>query len=130
MKIGLLFALLAALFIGTQPIAYPRQQASAVAIIHANVIDGVSNQPLRDATVFIRDGKIEDVVPGPAQIGLSRHLDLHDQPGCRLDRHGPVRRAALDRRHLTRDAVALFERYNARHAYMTQQQSAAKDTAA
>src|SRR5262249_46354127 len=67
-KIRLLFALLAALFIGAMPAAHSRQQASAIAITHANVIDGVSNQPLRDATVFIRDGKIEDVVPGPAHM--------------------------------------------------------------
>ena len=68
MKIKLLFVLLVAVFVGAQPAAHSQQPSSAIVLIHANVIDGVSNQPLRDATVFIRDGKIEDVVPGPAHL--------------------------------------------------------------
>ncbi|MBI3404526.1 MAG: amidohydrolase family protein [Acidobacteria bacterium] len=42
--------------------------AQALVLTHVNIIDGVSAKPLRDATLFIRDGKIEDIVPGPAHI--------------------------------------------------------------
>lgn len=34
-----------------------------LAITHANVIDGISNQPLRDVTVVVRDGKIQSIGP-------------------------------------------------------------------
>lgn len=68
MRIKFLFALLAALFTCAQPAAESRQHPSAFVIIHANVIDGVSDQPLRDATVFVRDGKIEDVVAGSTSV--------------------------------------------------------------
>ena len=42
--------------------------AQTLVIRHANLIDGVSAQPLRDATVFIRDGRIESILTGPAAI--------------------------------------------------------------
>ncbi len=67
MKIKTTFALLAALLVCAQPAA-PSQPSSALVIIHANVIDGLSDQPLRDATIFIRDGRIEDIVQGPAHL--------------------------------------------------------------
>jgi imidazolonepropionase-like amidohydrolase len=37
-------------------------------ITHANVIDGVSDQPLRDVTVIVRNGRIESVQAGKAEI--------------------------------------------------------------
>ena len=43
-------------------------RAQSLVLTHVNIIDGVSAQPLRDATLFVRDGKIEDIVPGPAHI--------------------------------------------------------------
>jgi imidazolonepropionase-like amidohydrolase len=41
--------------------ASSQNRTSLLAITHANVIDGVSNEPLRDVTVVVRDGKIEQV---------------------------------------------------------------------
>ena len=37
------------------------QTASVIVFEHANVIDGVSAEPLRDVMVIVRDGKIESV---------------------------------------------------------------------
>lgn len=68
MKIRILFTLIAALSFCAQPAARSQQHPAAFVIIHANVIDGVSDQPLRDATIFVRDGKIEDVVSGSTSI--------------------------------------------------------------
>jgi imidazolonepropionase-like amidohydrolase len=67
-RIRILFTLLAALLICAQLAAQPPQQTPAFVIIHANVIDGISDQPLRDATVFVRNGKIENVVPGSTAL--------------------------------------------------------------
>lgn len=39
-----------------------------MAITHATVIDGISPDPLRDATVLIRDGKIERVATGNVTV--------------------------------------------------------------
>jgi imidazolonepropionase-like amidohydrolase len=58
---------------------------------HANVIDGVSTQPLRDTTVVVRDGKIGTVgraasLPGAQRIDLAGHwmlpglIDVHVHP--------------------------------------------------
>src|SRR5437870_474003 len=38
-------------------------RSAMLAITHANVIDGISNQPLRDVTVVVRDGKIQSIGP-------------------------------------------------------------------
>jgi imidazolonepropionase-like amidohydrolase len=50
----------------------PKREAQTsptlLAIIHANVIDGVGNQPLRNATVLVRNGKIESIVAGSVNI--------------------------------------------------------------
>ncbi len=40
-------------------VATSQNESSLIAIICANVIDGVSNEPLRDVTVIISNGKIE-----------------------------------------------------------------------
>jgi imidazolonepropionase-like amidohydrolase len=68
MKITL-FCLAVAALLSATPTAAPRApqsqiRATAFAITHANVIDGVSSQPLRDVTVIVRDGRI-------AQIGAA-----------------------------------------------------------
>ncbi len=42
----------------------PQASAEILALTHANVIDGVSAQPLRDATVIVRAGLIESVSTG------------------------------------------------------------------
>ena len=49
-------------------IAQPQAGPSQLVITHANVIDGISAQPLRDATVIVRGGVIEKVVTGPSDV--------------------------------------------------------------
>jgi len=44
------------------------QSKGYLAITHANVIDGVSAVPLLDATVIVRDGRIENVVAGKPEL--------------------------------------------------------------
>lgn len=39
-------------------------QPTTLVLTRANVIDGISPQPIRDATVVVRDGKIESVTVG------------------------------------------------------------------
>ena len=42
-------------------VAISQSENPLLAIAHANVIDGVSNEPLRDVTVIVRNGKIEQI---------------------------------------------------------------------
>ena len=44
------------------------REAALLVIVHANLIDGVSSEPLRDASIVVRDGRIERVMTGPADI--------------------------------------------------------------
>jgi imidazolonepropionase-like amidohydrolase len=48
--------------------ANPQEQAGVLVLMRANVIDGVSAEPLRDATVIVREGRIESVRAGAAAI--------------------------------------------------------------
>jgi imidazolonepropionase-like amidohydrolase len=41
----------------------PQARTNSFAITHANVIDGISQEPLRDVTVIVRDGRIQQVSP-------------------------------------------------------------------
>ncbi len=59
---------LVAVLSGTAPQASTPGTNARLVIIHANLIDGVSSQPLRDATVTVRDGRIESVTTGAGQI--------------------------------------------------------------
>jgi imidazolonepropionase-like amidohydrolase len=100
MKIKNVFTFLVAMMVCTQPAA-PMQQATAtLVLIHANVIDGIANEPLRDATIFIRDGKIEDIVPGPAHLVAGQTvIDLKGRwllPGF-LDAHAHIANLAAAR---------------------------------
>lgn len=53
------------------------QTSSVIVFEHANVIDGVSSEPLHDATVVVRDGKIEYVgVPAHNFPDTAQHVDL------------------------------------------------------
>jgi imidazolonepropionase-like amidohydrolase len=53
--------LLLSIFAAYSRVATSQTDSSLLTIIHANVIDGVSNEPLRDVTVIVRNGKIEQV---------------------------------------------------------------------
>jgi len=83
--------------------------AQTLVLTHANVIDGVSAQPVRDATVVIRDGKIERMgaggdVPAGAQV-----LDLKGKwvlPGF-VDAHAHVGELRAARLALASGATTL-----------------------
>jgi imidazolonepropionase-like amidohydrolase len=96
----LLVAVFAALLVCAQPVAPAQSNPNAIVIIHANVIDGVSDQPLRNATVFIRDGKITDIVAGPAHLIAGQTvIDLQGRwllPGL-LDAHAHLANLAAAR---------------------------------
>jgi hypothetical protein len=55
-----------------------RAQTSTVLVSeHANVIDGLSAEPLRDVTVVVRDGKLENVGSAPPSLPDSvQHVDI------------------------------------------------------
>src|SRR5258706_6823782 len=66
--------------------------AQTLVLTHANVIDGVSAQPVRDATIVIRDGKIERVAVGGDTPAGAQVLDLRGKwvlPGF-VDAHAHV----------------------------------------
>lgn len=61
-----LFCILPALILLASLSASPRtvssqSESSALALAHANVIDGASNEPQLDVTVIVRNGKIEQI---------------------------------------------------------------------
>src|SRR5262245_27207723 len=102
MKIKLLSVLPALVLSGTLVISLQtvssQTQSSSFAIIHANVIDGVSNEPLRDVAVIVRDGKIEQVgkINPPAEAAV---LDLKGKwllPGF-VDAHAHIANLAAAR---------------------------------
>src|SRR5262245_2657214 len=68
-----------------------QNQSSLLVITHANVIDGVSNEPLRDVTVIVRAGKIEQIGKVAAPAGAAV-IDLKGKwllPGL-IDAHAHI----------------------------------------
>jgi imidazolonepropionase-like amidohydrolase len=94
----------------------PAERASAQAegadtliIVHANVIDGVSNSPLMDSTVVVTNGHIQSVGSGKAPDGKGRVIDLKGHwllPGF-VDAHVHVADLAAARRALESGATTL-----------------------
>jgi imidazolonepropionase-like amidohydrolase len=66
------------------------QTSPVIVFEHANVIDGVSPEPIRDATVVVRDGKIESISPsGRNPAPSAERIDLKGRwmlPGL-IDAH-------------------------------------------
>ena len=88
--------------------AQPAADESPLALIHANVIDGVVDEVLRDATVLVRGGKIEAVgrvsVPPGSEV-----LDLEGRwllPGL-IDAHAHLFNLAGARRALEQGATTV-----------------------
>ena len=88
--------------------AQPPTDDVALALIHANVIDGVADEVLRDATVLVRGGRIESVgrvaVPEASEV-----LDLAGRwllPGL-VDAHAHVFNLAGARRLLELDTTTV-----------------------
>lgn len=97
---GLLFAVLLPLGAATRAAA---QQPGTLVIRHANVIDAVHPQPILDATVIVRDGKIERVATGSVEEPPGATvLDLHGKyllPGL-IDAHVHIGNFAAAKRAL------------------------------
>jgi imidazolonepropionase-like amidohydrolase len=103
MKIRLCLVLLASLLLAASAVSSQNQtvqssQSGLLALTHANVIDGVGNEALRDVTVIVRDGKIEQIgklaAPGGATV-----LDLNGKwllPGF-VDAHAHIATLAAAR---------------------------------
>jgi imidazolonepropionase-like amidohydrolase len=86
------------------------ESKSYLAITHANVIDGVSGAPLRDATVIVRDGRIESVLTGKAEFPAGATLlDLKGRwllPGF-VDTHAHLADMNAARRALASGATTV-----------------------
>jgi imidazolonepropionase-like amidohydrolase len=84
--------------------------ASTIVLTHATVIDGVAAQPMRDATVILRDGKIDRIATGrvDAPAGATV-LDLRGRwvlPGL-IDAHAHLRDLPSARRALMSGATTV-----------------------
>jgi imidazolonepropionase-like amidohydrolase len=85
-------------------------QTPVIVFTHANVIDGISNQPIRDAAVAVRDGRIESInatgspIPAGAVV-----FDLQNRwllPGY-IDAHAHVPDMTAARRALLSGTTTL-----------------------
>jgi len=97
MKIRLCSVLLAGVLLATSSVS-SQNLASLLALTHANVIDGVSNEAIRDVTVIVRDGRIEQIGKTPAPAGATV-LDLKGKwllPGF-VDAHAHIATLAAAR---------------------------------
>ncbi|HJZ67266.1 MAG TPA: amidohydrolase family protein [Blastocatellia bacterium] len=86
------------------------QATNFLVITNANLIDGFSAAPIRDATVFVRDGRIEQVVSGKTPIPTSGTVvDLKGKwllPGF-VDAHAHLADMAAARRALASGATTV-----------------------
>lgn len=77
--------------------------SDATAFVHVSLVDGVSAEPRLDMTVTVRDGRIESIAPGAAEIpGGVRVVDLKNRwmlPGL-IDAHVHLGDLASARRAL------------------------------
>jgi hypothetical protein len=92
------------------PVASKAQASPYFVITHANVIDGVSATQVRDATILIRDEKIESIVTGNVNIPRGASvLDLKGRwllPGF-VDAHAHLSDLAAARRALASGATTV-----------------------
>ena len=91
-----------------------RAQAPAddsLVLIHANLIDGITNAPTMDATVVVAKGHIESIGHGPAPAGRGAVVDLTGHwllPGF-VDAHVHVGNLADAKRALRSGATTIGE---------------------
>ena len=92
------------------PFPSQAQATSSLVISHANLIDGVSEGPIRDATVLIRNGRIESVVTGKSELPSGATvLDLKGRwllPGF-VDAHAHLADLMAARRALASGATTV-----------------------
>lgn len=83
----------------------------SIVFIHSNVIDGISNAPIMDATVIVAKGHIESIGHGPAPAGRGTVVDLTGHwllPGF-VDAHVHVGNLADAKRALRSGATTIGE---------------------
>ncbi len=101
MKTRLCSVLLAGVLLAASSVS-SQNRASLLALTHANVIDGISNEAMRDVTVIVRDGRVEQIgkVNPPADATV---LDLKGKwllPGF-VDAHAHIATLAAARTALS-----------------------------
>src|SRR6185503_11403602 len=109
-----LLLLLAALLLASPLVTVSRasrnQAKNILVITHANLIDGISNAPLRDATVIVRDDRIERVATGNVDVPAGATvLDLKGRwllPGF-IDAHAHLADLGAARRALASGATTV-----------------------
>src|SRR5262245_2127520 len=98
-KLRILPLLLVGVIFAVRPhLAISQNENQILVMTHANVIDGRSNEPLRDATIVIRNGKIEEIGRVNAPAGATV-LDLKGRwllPGF-VDAHAHIANLAAAR---------------------------------
>jgi len=84
---------------------------NSLILIHANLIDGISSQPVNDVTVVVVNGHIQSIGHGPAPAGQNVVLDLKGHwllPGF-VDAHVHIPDLASARRALLSGATTVRE---------------------
>ena len=108
--ISLLISLLLVCAGAIAPLQSQAQGPPSLVITHANVIDGISAAPIKDATVLIRNGRIESIVSGKAGLPSGATiLDLKGRwllPGF-VDAHGHLADLTAARRALASGATTV-----------------------
>ncbi len=94
----------AALIVALLPVSTPHAQETVrpVVLLHANVIDGVSEQPLRDVTVVLVGGRITAVGATASRPADATVIDLHGRwvlPGL-IDAHTHISSLSAAKRAL------------------------------
>jgi len=85
-------------------------QATVYVFVHANVIDGVAKEPIRDAVVLVKDGRVESIGPAGAAVPSGATVfDLQNRwllPGY-IDAHAHVPDMTAARRALRSGTTTL-----------------------
>ena len=97
--------------IATIPCGAQAPADDSLVLIHANMIDGITNAPTMDATVVVAKGHIESIGRGPAPAGKGTVVDLTGHwllPGF-VDAHVHVGNLADAKRALRSGATTIGE---------------------
>ena len=107
------WVILASILLAASAVPCCAQNAAddSLVFVHANLIDGVGNAPLTDATVVVTQGHIESIGHGPAPANHGAVIDLTGHwllPGF-VDAHVHVGNLADARRALRSGATTIGE---------------------
>ncbi len=111
LRLGLAGLVLACAALAAIPCGAQAAADDSLTFIHANVIDGIDNTPVMDATVVVVNGHIQSIARGSAPTGAGRVIDLAGHwllPGF-VDAHVHVGNLADARRALRSGATTIGE---------------------